>query len=308
MDRPVHAPVLVDRVIEHLITRRGGIYLDGTLGGGGHAEHILAELTSDALYIGIDQDRDAIGHARKRLGHNKNIIFEQINFAGIPLLLAERGIDMVDGMLLDLGVSSYQIDTPERGFSYMQDGPLDMRMDRRAGDTAARIVNQTSEAELARIFFTYGEERFAKRIARQIVIARNKEPINTTEQLRKTIAHVIPGHFVIKSYARIFQALRIAVNDELGVLKKLLEDSLGFIRPQGRIVVIAYHSLEDRIVKQFFRSQAAPCICPPELPQCVCGLEPKVRILTPKALKAAPEELRINVRARSAVLRAAEVL
>jgi len=308
MNRPYHAPVLTDQVIEYLITRPGGIYLDGTLGGGGHAERILEHLTPEALYIGIDQDQDAVEHARKRLGYRKNIIIEQINFAGLPLFLKQRNIDRVDGLLLDLGVSSFQIDRPERGFSYMQNAPLDMRMDRRLTKTAAEIINCESQEELARIFSTYGEERFAKRIARGIVNARRIKAIANSEQLRTIISRSIPGRQEIKSFARVFQALRIVVNNELDILKKTLKESPGYIKSKGRLVVISYHSLEDRIVKQYLRSQASPCTCPPELPQCICGLKPAIKILTPRAIKSEQTEIRQNVRARSAVLRAAEVL
>ncbi len=308
MNRPFHDPVLVDRVIHYLITEPGGIYIDGTLGGGGHAERILEHLTADALYIGLDQDEDALEYARKRLGPCKKVILERTNFADIPLLLKRLNLGPVDGILLDLGISSFQIDMPGRGFSYMQDSPLDMRMDRRIEVTAGQIVNQYTEQELARIFSLYGEERFAKRIARGIAIERRKKPIHDSIRLRSIIAQATPGRHRIKSYARVFQALRIAVNNELEILEKTLSESLGYLKPHGRIVVIAYHSLEDRIVKQFFKTQASPCICPPELPKCTCGRKPGLKILTPKAVKPAFSEISQNIRARSAVLRAAEVL
>jgi 16S rRNA (cytosine1402-N4)-methyltransferase len=308
MNHPFHAPVLVDRVIEYLITDPGGIYIDGTLGGGGHAGFILDHLAPGSLYIGLDQDGDAIGHARNTLGNKKNIIIDQRNFAEIPLLLKERQIGPVNGLLLDLGISSFQIDMPQRGFSYLQSSPLDMRMDQRTDRTAADIINRYPEQDLIRVFTRYGEERFAKRIARRIVEKRIVQPITGSEQLRDIISASVPGRQIIKSFARIFQALRIEVNGELNVLERALSDCTGYIMTGGRIVVIAYHSLEDRIVKQFFRKQASPCICPPELPRCVCGREPVLKILTTKAVRAAESEISMNSRARSAVLRAAEVL
>ncbi len=308
MNRPFHAPVLVDQVIHYLITDPGGIYLDGTLGGGGHAERILEYLSSRALYIGLDQDEDALAYARKRLGHKKNIIFERFNFAEIPILLKQQRLEQIDGILLDLGISSFQIDIPQRGFSYMQDGPLDMRMDQRLELTADQIINRYPENELVRIFSLYGEERFAKRIARRIMNERRNKPINSTGQLRTIISQAVHGRQDIKSFARVFQALRIVVNNELSVLEKTLSDCLGYIKIHGRVVVISYHSLEDRIVKQFFKKQASPCTCPPELPQCICGLKPRVKLLTPKVVKPENDEIRKNVRARSAGLRAVEVL
>ena len=308
MNRPFHDPVLADRVIDYLITETGGIYIDGTLGGGGHAERILENLTAGAQYIGVDQDGDALEHARKRLGPSKKLILERTNFADIPLLLKRQGMGPVDGLLLDLGISSFQIDMPRRGFSYMQDSPLDMRMDQRIEQTASHIVNQYNEHELVRIFTLYGEERFAKRIARSIVLERRKNPIYDSGRLRSIIGKAVPGRYRIKSYARVFQALRIAVNNELEVLERTLSESLGYLKPHSRIVVIAYHSLEDRIVKQFFKAQASPCFCPPELPKCICGQTPKLKILTPKGIKPAQTEIRQNIRARSAILRAAEVL
>lgn len=308
MNHPFHAPVLVDRVVEYLITDPGGIYIDGTLGGGGHAGIIFEHLNPESLYIGLDQDGDALEQARKTLGNKKNIIFDRRNFAEIPLFLKERHIGPVNGLLLDLGISSFQIDMPERGFTYLKNAPLDMRMDQRSGRTAADIINQYPERDLARIFATYGEERFAGKIARRIIQKRAVQPITGSEQLREMIAASVPGRQNIKSYARIFQALRIEVNGELRVLEKALSESTGYIMTGGRIVVISYHSLEDRIVKQFFKKQASPCICPPDLPRCVCGRKPVLKILTRKAVRAAESEISMNSRARSAVLRAAEVL
>lgn len=280
--------------------------MDGTLGGGGHAEHILTMLSKNGQYIGIDQDREALQYSKKRLNRFKNVIYHQGNFADLDLLLRKLKIKSVDGILLDLGISSYQIDTDERGFSYMKNTNLDMRMDRDGSSTAADLLNDLDEKELSTLFYTYGEERRAKQIAREIVQYRKKQKIQRSDQLRNIIDRVVFVRFKIKSYARIFQALRIAVNRELDVLEETLEKAIPFLRVGGRCLVISYHSLEDRIVKNFFRKKANPCICPPEFPQCVCGRKPELKIVTPKAIKASEPEVNENPRARSAVLRVGE--
>jgi len=304
--RSYHLPVLLSEVSKFLITNPEGIYLDGTLGGGGHAEHILTMLSKNGQYIGIDQDREALQYSKKRLNRFKNVIYHQGNFADLDLLLRKLKIKSVDGILLDLGISSYQIDTDERGFSYMKNTNLDMRMDRDGSSTAADLLNDLDEKELSTLFYTYGEERRAKQIAREIVQYRKKQKIQRSDQLRNIIDRVVFVRFKIKSYARIFQALRIAVNRELDVLEETLEKAIPFLRVGGRCLVISYHSLEDRIVKNFFRKKANPCICPPEFPQCVCGRKPELKIVTPKAIKASEPEVNENPRARSAVLRVGE--
>jgi 16S rRNA (cytosine1402-N4)-methyltransferase len=280
--------------------------LDGTLGGGGHAEEILNKLNKNARYIGIDQDREAIQHTKKRLNRFNNVIYHQGNFADLDLVLDQLEIKMIDGILLDLGVSSYQIDTDDRGFSYMKDTDLDMRMDRGGAQTARDLLNSLEEKELSNIFFTYGEERKARQIARALVKYRKEQEITQSDQLRNIIDRVVHPRFKIKSYARIFQALRIAVNRELDALEEALEKTIPVLRLGGRCLVISYHSLEDRIVKNFFRKKANPCTCPPEFPKCVCGLEPEMKILTLKALKASEQEINQNPRARSAVMRVGE--
>jgi 16S rRNA (cytosine1402-N4)-methyltransferase len=304
--RSYHLSVLPSEVLTYLITNPEGIYLDGTLGGGGHAELITSKLGKKAKYIGIDQDKEAIEYSKNRLKKHKNITYAQSNFAEFDLVLEQLNIALVDGILLDLGVSSYQIDTPERGFSYMQDTILDMRMNRAVSETAADLLNRLSEKELSTLFFRFGEEHKSRRIAREVIKYRNNQPIKSSEQLKQIIDRSVYPRFRIKSYARIFQALRIAVNNELEKLEETLEKTVPVVNKGGRILIISYHSLEDRIVKNFFRKMANPCTCPPELPQCICGLKPSIKILTRKAIKATQVEIDKNPRARSASLRVGE--
>jgi 16S rRNA (cytosine1402-N4)-methyltransferase len=301
-----HLPVLLSEVSNYLITNPEGIYLDGTLGGGGHAEYIIGRLENNATYIGIDQDKEAIDHAQLRLKKFKNFYCFQSNFSDLDLVLTRLNLHLIDGILLDLGVSSYQIDTENRGFSYMQNADLDMRMDTDSSQTAAGLLNSLDEKELSNIFFRYGEERKSRRIASEIVKYRKKNTIQKSDQLKNIINRSVHPRFRIKSYARIFQALRIAVNNELEKLEETLEKAIPYLNQGGRILIISYHSLEDRIVKNFFRKKANPCTCPPELPQCVCGLKPEIKIMTPKVVKASKEEINANPRARSALLRVGE--
>ena len=301
-----HLPVLLSEVSNYLITNPEGIYLDGTLGGGGHAEYIINKIKDSAQYIGIDQDKEAIEYSKARLKKFSNFFSFHYNFSELDLVLTQLKLNVIDGILLDLGVSSYQIDNENRGFSYMKDADLDMRMDRDSGQTAAELLNLADEKELSSIFFYYGEERKSRKIAREIVRYRKKESIQRSDQLKSIISRVVDPRFKIKSYARIFQALRIAINKELEKLEETLEKSLPYLKQGGRILVISYHSLEDRIVKNFFRKKANPCTCPYELPQCVCGLKPEVKILTPKVVKASKKEINENPRARSALLRVGE--
>jgi len=301
-----HLPVLLSEVSNYLITNPEGIYLDGTLGGGGHAEVILEKVNKNAQYIGIDQDREAIQHAKQRLEKFKNVIYDQSNFADLDIVLNRLKIDKIDGILLDLGVSSHQIDSDDRGFSYMKDTDLDMRMDRDRSQKAGDLLNTLDERELSTIFFSFGEERRARQIAREVVKYRKQQQISRSGQLRSIIDRVVHPRFKIKSYARIFQALRISVNRELDSLEDVLNKTIPFLHLGGRCLVISYHSLEDRIVKKFFRNKANPCTCPPEFPRCICGLQPEIKILSSKAIKASEQETKKNPRARSALLRVGE--
>ena len=306
-----HKPVMFAECMDALNIKPDGIYVDGTAGGGGHSAGIASRLTAGRL-IAIDQDEAAVRAASRRLEpFGEHAVVVRNNFRRVADVCAELGIERIDGILLDLGVSSYQLDTPERGFSYMTDAPLDMRMDDRGGRTAYDVVNTYSEADLRRILFSYGEERFAGRIAARIVAARAEHPIETTGELSGIIKAAIPaaardgGHHPAK---RSFQAIRIEVNGELDVIRPALEAAVNLLNPGGRMAVITFHSLEDRIVKETFAEMARGCICPPDLPVCVCGRKPLVRSVSRKPILPTAEELNDNPRARSAKLRVAEKL
>ena len=312
MDTFCHVPVLASEVIQYLVPQAGTIYVDGTLGGGGHSELILEAASADTLLIGIDQDPFALAAAREHLARfGTRFRAVQGSFGDLAQLLAEQGIDLIDGMLLDLGVSSHQLDTPLRGFSFRNNGPLDMRMNPHSGDTAAFLVNHLSEQELEQIIREFGEERWARKIARRIVAMRSETPIMTTQQLAELVETTIPRRFHeerIHPATRTFQALRMAVNHELEQLRQGLLAGMELLRPKGRLVVISFHSLEDRIVKHLFREAAAGCVCPPRFPRCVCGIQPRVRLLTGRPIIAGADERSKNPRARSAKLRAIEKL
>lgn len=302
-----HEPALLKEAIALLITDKSGTYLDGTLGGGGHAEGILEQLDDAGKLIGLDLDDEAIRFARSRLqGYKQRVMFQQQNFKEVAGVLKDLQIKQIHGMFLDLGMSSHQIDTRKRGFSFSADNPLDMRMNTQQKLSAYDIVNSYSEGELADLIKNYGEERRFRAIARAIAKERTRAPIRTTLELRDTVSTVLPPQMRVKSFARIFQALRIAVNDELNNLSQALDAGLNYLAQGGRIVVISYHSLEDRIVKNFFKQESSRCVCPPEFPVCICGKKGRLRILTKKALRPSEEEKRRNPRSRSARLRAAE--
>ena len=304
-----HIPVLLKETLEYLDPQPGGIYVDGTLGGAGHSFEVAKRISPGGTLVGIDQDENALEAAKERLKEfGSSVIVVHDNFRNIKSIISKIGFSEVDGILLDIGVSSHQLDEEERGFSYMNDGPLDMRMDRTKKYTAESIVNDVSEQELARIIKEYGEEKWAVRIAKFIVEERKKQRIDSTLKLVEVIKRAIPaaarregGH----PAKRTFQALRIAVNDELEVLKQALIDGVEVLKPEGRIVVITFHSLEDRIVKTVFNNMEKPCVCPPQIPICVCGKKPILKILTRKPVTANEEELQQNSRAKSAKLRAA---
>ena len=306
-----HVSVLLNEVIDGLAIRPDGIYVDGTLGGAGHSMEIVKRLGSGKL-IGIDQDPAALEKSREVLSESMDkVILIHSNYAGIKSVLREQGIDKVDGILLDLGVSSYQLDTEERGFSYNKDAPLDMRMDTTASFSAWDVVNKYTEEELEKILLEYGEEKWARRIAQFIVIEREKKSIDTTFELVSVIKKAIPkkvrleGHHPAK---KTFQAIRIEVNRELEVLSNAITDMVDCLKPGGRLAIITFHSLEDRIVKEAFRELYKDCICPPELPKCVCDKRREIDIITRKPLTPSKEELEYNHRSRSAKLRIAERL
>jgi 16S rRNA (cytosine1402-N4)-methyltransferase len=305
-----HTPVMVGEVITSLRLRPGTITVDGTVGGGGHAEAILENTAPDGILIGIDADSDALSAAEKRLARfGERIILVKGNFADMERILSEKKIGMVDGILLDLGVSSHQLDTADRGFSFSQDAPLDMRMDQTRAASAADLVNTLPWQELARIIRDYGEERMAGRIARAIAKERTHSPIRTTTDLAGVVVRAFPPEAErqrIHPATRTFQALRIAVNDELANLRKALTDGMERLKPGGRFSVISFHSLEDRIVKNAFRNGEKGCTCPPDLPVCACGGKPNLRVVTRKPVNPGDAEISGNPRARSAKLRTAE--
>ncbi|MBR4150539.1 MAG: 16S rRNA (cytosine(1402)-N(4))-methyltransferase RsmH [Firmicutes bacterium] len=307
-----HVPVLYDAVMEGLNVRPDGIYADGTIGGAGHSAGICERLGEEGTLIGIDRDSDALAAAEERLkGFSCRRFLRKANYSDIKLVLGELGIAGLDGALLDLGVSSFQLDNPERGFSYMHDAPLDMRMNADDALTAEDVVNGYEEKELARIIKDYGEERWAARIAQYICKARVKGRITSTFELVDIIKAAVPaaarreGPHPAK---RTFQAIRIEVNDELGGLKKAVEEFIDVMAPGGRLAIISFHSLEDRIVKEIFQKHLNPCTCPPELPVCVCGKVPDIKKISRKPVEADARELLINPRARSAKLRVVEKL
>lgn len=307
----VHVPVLLDECIDGLNIKNGGIYVDGTIGGAGHSKEI-AKLMGDGTLIGIDQDINAINASRERLkDYGDNVKLANDNFKNMKSVVQGLGIEKVDGILLDLGVSSHQLDESERGFSYMKDAALDMRMDRNNPLSAEVIVNQWSEEEIHNIIKQYGEERWAKRIAEFIVKERQKQRITTTQQLVDIIKSAIPASARREGphpAKRTFQALRIAVNDELGILEKAIKDGVDLLKPEGRICIITFHSLEDRIVKNTFNKLEKPCTCPPRIPQCICGQVPLIKVITRKPVIPGDRELAENPRSRSAKLRIAERL
>ena len=300
-----HIPVMAKEAVEYLNIRPKTIVVDATLGGGGHARAIL-QASKTVKLIGIDQDADALEAAKENLNEfGDRVEFIHANFSSISSHLAPR-ISRLDGILFDLGVSSYQIDTSERGFSFQADAPLDMRMDRSAKTSANDLINGGSREEIEDIIRDYGEERYYKRIASAIIKYRPaKGTLELAEIIRRSIPKTSPIN-TTKSVARVFQAFRIAVNRELDSLKKALEDSIGLLAPKGRIVVISYHSLEDRIVKGIFKREASDCVCPPKLPACVCNHRKKLNIITRKPVTPGDAELQANPRSRSAKLRTAE--
>lgn len=305
-----HVSVLLRECIEALNIKPDGIYVDCTTGGGGHSLEIVKRLTAGGRLIAIDRDEDALRAAGERLGdYADRVTFVHSNYAMLQSVLADLGIPKADGVLADLGVSSYQLDTAERGFSYMQDAPLDMRMDREQPLSARDVVNTYSEEELRRILYDYGEEKFARNIAANIVKQRSERPIETTLELAELVKGSMPkaaregGHHPAK---RTFQAIRIEVNAELSSIPPALDAAVHALNPGGRVAVITFHSLEDRLVKQKFAALSSGCTCPREFPVCVCGKKPVVRVITKKPVTAGEDELEVNPRSRSAKLRVAE--
>ena len=305
-----HKSVLLQECIDALNIRPDGIYLDGTLGGAGHSSQIARRLTEGGRLIGVDRDRTALAAAKERLApYADRVTLVHSNFAEIDAILDSLGIPAVDGMLFDLGVSSPQLDDASRGFSYMADAPLDMRMDKDDALTAGEVVNTWPQGELRRILYDYGEERYAPQIAAAICRAREKAPVETTLELVDIIRSAMPAQALREKQhpaKRSFQAIRIAVNDELGAVSRMMQAAVGRLNPGGRLAVITFHSLEDRIVKSEMQQAARGCTCPPEFPVCVCGKKPQMKLVSRKPIVATEAELTYNPRARSAKLRVAE--
>jgi 16S rRNA (cytosine1402-N4)-methyltransferase len=307
----VHRTVLLHETVDLIRPRPGGVYVDGTLGGGGHAGELLQRSGPDGIVVGLDQDAAAVTRCRDRLAaFGARAILRQENFRHLAAVLRGIGIDTVDGIVLDLGLSWFHVRSPERGFSFLADGPLDMRMDAGSRSTAADLVNTLSRKELVRILREYGEEKKAEAIAKAIERARSRGPITSTAQLAQVVSSVFPPYPPRRTHPATltFQALRIAVNDELGALRDGLDQMIPLLRPGGRLAVITFHSLEDRIVKQTFVERARACVCPPRLPECRCGKQVELKVVTKRPVVPSEEEIRANPAARSAKLRVAEKL
>lgn len=303
-----HVSVLLDECINALNIKENGVYVDCTLGGGGHSYEIAKRLSKDGRLIGIDQDTAALSAAKERLKEFNNVTYVHNNFYNIDSILRDLDIDKVDGILMDLGVSSYQLDEAERGFSYMKDAPLDMRMNREDDLSAYDVVNTYSEDQLFKIIKEYGEDNFAKRIAKFIVERRGNESIKTTGELVDILRAAIPAKFQKDGHPakRTFQAIRIEVNKELEILNKAVEDSVKHLNPSGRIAIITFHSLEDRKIKVKFKELENPCTCPSDFPICICEKKPSIKIVSRKPIEPSEEEKENNSRSRSAKLRVAQ--
>lgn len=303
-----HIPVMVNESLDLLIKKKGGKYFDGTLGFGGHSSEILKRLNSKGVLVSTDVDSSAFEYCRKRFENDKRVRLYNFNFSMIDVIAKLESLMFFDGVIADLGVSSYQLDNASSGFTYSVDAPLDLRMDKKLKTTAADIINSFDEKELAKIIFKFGEEKKSRRIAHQIVISRRKRSVKTSSDLKKIIEEITPQKYLVKTLSRVFQALRIYINAEMENLKQFLNNSMKVLKSGSRIVVISYHSLEDRIVKEFFKYEELDCICPKDAPVCTCHKESTLKILTRKPIVPSIDEVKSNKRARSAKLRAAEVL
>jgi 16S rRNA (cytosine1402-N4)-methyltransferase len=306
MENEKHIPVLLNEAVDLLVTNSSGIYFDGTLGFGGHSEEILKRLDVNGKLVAADVDEDAFNFSRKKFETDNRAKLYKFNFSRIDIISKIESIEFFDGVLADLGVSSFQLDNPASGFSYRMEAELDLRMDKTAKLNAADIVNSFSEEDLANIIYEFGEEKNSRLIARKISEFRKRSKIKTTRDLASIIEEVTPVPYRAKSLSRVFQALRIYVNDELEVLRSFLTKATGLLNKGGRIVILSYHSLEDRIVKETFKYEALDCICPKDFPVCTCGKESRLKVITRKPLTASDEEIQRNFRARSVKLRAAE--
>lgn len=303
-----HTPVLLDESLHYLIGSKTGVYFDGTLGFGGHSEGILNLLDDEAKLISTDVDANAFEHSRKKFANDSRMKIFNFNFQKIDVIAKIESVTAFDGIFADLGVSSYQLDSPSAGFTYRQDAKLDLRMDKSIAVNASDIINSYDEGDIADLIYEYGEEKNSRKIASRICEARTKTKIHTTTQLVEIISEITSQKYLIKTLSRVFQALRIYVNDELNVLKSFISKAVNLLKKGGRIVILSYHSLEDRIIKEAFKYEALSCVCPKDYPICKCDKESRVKILTRKPILPSDEEITKNPRARSAKLRAAERL
>ena len=301
-----HNPVLLKESIDLLVTNPSGKYFEGTLGFGGHTSEILKRLDKKGAIVSTDVDEQAFRYSKDKFNYDERVRLYNFNFSLVDVIAKIESIKFFDGIIADLGVSSFQLDNPESGFSYSSEAPLDLRMDKSIKKNAGDIINSESEKELEKIFREYGEERHSRKIAKRIIEKRKLEMITTTSQLKQIISEVINPRDAVKSFSRIFQALRILINDELGKLQEFLKNSVEVLLPGGRLVVISYHSLEDRIVKEFFRHENLKCVCPKDAPVCTCGKVQRLKIITRKPIVPSEEEIRANRRSRSAKMRVAE--
>ena len=304
--KQLHTPVLLNESTELLITNKSGSYFEATMGYGGHTEGILKRIKSDGVVVCTDVDENAFSFCKKKFQSESRVKLYKFNFSLVDVIAKIESIGFFDGILADLGVSSFQLDDSAAGFSYSSRTDLDLRLDKKLRKTAADILNEESESSLANVIYEFGEEKNSRRIARAICEERKIKKITKTDELKEIISSVTNARYLTKTLSRVFQALRIYVNDELDILKAFLENSMKVLGKGGRLVIISYHSLEDRIIKEFFKFESLTCVCPKDSPVCICGKEQRLKILTNKPIIPSTEELRINNRARSAKLRAAE--
>ncbi|MEG8988795.1 16S rRNA (cytosine(1402)-N(4))-methyltransferase RsmH [Ignavibacteria bacterium 4148-Me] len=302
----LHTPVLLKESINLLITKNDGVYFEGTAGFGGHTEAILKNLNQRGKLIATDKDENAFKYCKEKFQSDKRFSIYNTTFSNIDIISKIEFIEKFDGIFVDLGVSSYQLDNSEAGFTFREDSPLDLRMNKNEGITAADVLNNLSEKEIADILFKFGEEKKSRLIAKRIVEARTKRKFETTFQLKEIIEKIVPPNYLLKSLSRVFQALRIYVNNELEELKLFLDKSINLLNKNGRIVVLTYHSLEDRIVKEKFKYETLKCVCPAGTPVCICGKEQRLKLVNSKPIVPSEDEIKKNKRARSAKLRAAE--
>lgn len=301
-----HVPVLLNETTEYLLTKRSGIYFDGTIGFGGHSSHFLNQLDKNSRLIATDKDIDAVNYSEEKFSEDVRVTIYNSSFAEVRNITLLEGIEAYDGIFADLGVSSFQFDNKNSGFTYREETVLDLRMNKTVGKPAYTFLNSAEEKEIADVIYNFGEEKKSRQIAKSIVTERNVRKFKTTLQLKEIIKKIVPVKHLNKTLSRVFQALRIYVNNELDELKLFLEKSIELLKTDGRIVILSYHSLEDRIVKEFFKYETLSCICPPEVPVCVCDKESRLKILTKKPVTASEEEIKKNPRSRSVKLRAAQ--